>query len=211
MCPQYDQSSLGALWVVKDTILPRQWRLIDAQADLNCCLHSSFCRFCRALAQMTAKRKERHMSHLMTRPTKWPLHPAKTQISLCIRPVWSMASLPTWRNFESSATHWAHCEDTDQTGQVPRLIWVFVECTVILLVLLWCSLCVWTECKAWIDILNILLTLQECHQQQQHREPYHLLSLPPWEPQCLPQSQGLHQWCPHQCLLQECPHLSQVS
>ena len=25
----------------------------------------------------------------------------------------------------SSATHWVHCEDTDQTGRMPRLIWVF--------------------------------------------------------------------------------------
>ena len=61
----------------------------------------------------------------MTKPTKWPLRPAKTQISLCIRPVWSESSLSTWRNIGSSATHWAHCEDSDQTGRMPRLIWVF--------------------------------------------------------------------------------------
>ena len=30
-----------------------------------------------------------HLSHLMTKPTKWHVHPAKTQISLGIRPVWS--------------------------------------------------------------------------------------------------------------------------
>ena len=33
------------------------------------------------------------MSHLMTKPTKWPVHPAKTQISLGIRPVWSVFAL----------------------------------------------------------------------------------------------------------------------
>ena len=32
---------------------------------------------------------------------------------------------------------WAHREDSDQTGQMPRLIWVFTGCTVILLVLSW--------------------------------------------------------------------------
>ena len=61
------------------------------------------------------------MSHRMTKPTKWPLRPAKTQINLRIRPVWSESSLSTWRNIGSSATHWANYEDSDQTGR----IWVF--------------------------------------------------------------------------------------
>ena len=34
-----------------------------------------------------------HMSRSMTKPTKWRVHPAKTQISLDIRPVWSESSL----------------------------------------------------------------------------------------------------------------------
>ena len=34
-----------------------------------------------------------------------------------------------------SATHWAHSEDSDQTGLMPRLIWVFAWRTLILLVL----------------------------------------------------------------------------
>ena len=33
------------------------------------------------------------MSHLVTKPTKWHVHPAKTQISLGIRPGWSESSL----------------------------------------------------------------------------------------------------------------------
>ena len=63
------------------------------------------------------------------------VRPAKTQISLAIRPVWSESSLSAWRNLGSLATHWAHSEDSDQTGQMPRLIWVFTGRTVILLVL----------------------------------------------------------------------------
>ena len=35
------------------------------------------------------------MSHSMTKPTKWPMRPAKTQISLGIRPVWSESLLST--------------------------------------------------------------------------------------------------------------------
>ena len=65
------------------------------------------------------------MSCRMTKPTKWPLRLAKTRISLCIRPVWSESSLSAWRNIGSSATHWANCEDSNQTGRMPRLIWVF--------------------------------------------------------------------------------------
>ena len=61
----------------------------------------------------------------MTKTTKWSVCPAKTQISLGIRPVWSESSLSAWRNTGSLATHWAHSEDSDQTGRMPRLIWVF--------------------------------------------------------------------------------------
>ena len=66
-----------------------------------------------------------HMSHLMTKPTKWHVRPKKTQISLGIRPVWSVSSLSAWRKLGSLVTHWAHSEDSDQTGWMPRLIWVF--------------------------------------------------------------------------------------
>ena len=64
------------------------------------------------------------------------VRPAKTQISLGIRPVWSESSLSAWKTL---ATHWAHSEDSDQTGLMPRLIWVFAWRTVILLVLSCCG------------------------------------------------------------------------
>ena len=63
------------------------------------------------------------------------VRPAKTEISLGIRPVWSESSLSAWRKLGSLATHWAHSEDSDQTGRMPRLIWVFAGRTVTLLVL----------------------------------------------------------------------------
>ena len=71
------------------------------------------------------------------KPTKWHVRPAKTQISLGICPVYSESSLSAWRKLGSLATHWVHNEDSDQTGQMPRLIWVFAGRTLILLVLLW--------------------------------------------------------------------------
>ena len=55
----------------------------------------------------------------------WHVRSAKTQNSLGISPVWSESSLSAWRKLGSLATHWAHSEDCDQTGRVPRLIWVF--------------------------------------------------------------------------------------
>ena len=65
------------------------------------------------------------MSRLMTKPIKWHVHPAKTQISLGICPVWSEALPSTWRNLGSLATHWAHSKESDQNGWMPRLIWIF--------------------------------------------------------------------------------------
>ena len=57
------------------------------------------------------------MSHLMTKPTKWSVHPAKTQISLGICPVWSESLLCTqWVVKDLSFLHadskdWSDCVD----------------------------------------------------------------------------------------------------
>ena len=63
------------------------------------------------------------------------VRPAKTQISLGIRPVWSESSLcAQWVAKGPSFLH-ADSEDSDQTGLMPRLIWVFAGRTLTLLVL----------------------------------------------------------------------------
>ena len=46
------------------------------------------------------------------------MRPAKTQISLGIYKVWSESLLSAWRKLGSLATHWAHSEDSDQTGRM---------------------------------------------------------------------------------------------
>ena len=66
-----------------------------------------------------------HMSRRTTKPTKWTVRPAKAQISLGIRPVWLDSSLSAWRIIGPLTTYGAHSEDSDQTGQMPRLIRVF--------------------------------------------------------------------------------------
>ena len=59
--------------------------------------------------------------------------PAKTQISLGIRLVWSEFSLSAWRKLGSLATHWVHSEDWSDWADV------FAGHTVILLVLSCCG------------------------------------------------------------------------
>ena len=39
------------------------------------------------------------------------------------------SSLSAWRKLGSLATHWANSKDSDQTGRMPKLIWVFAERT----------------------------------------------------------------------------------
>ena len=65
------------------------------------------------------------------------VHPAKTQISLGIYPVWSESSLCAQFVAKDPSFLHADSNDSDQTGQMPRLIWVFAGRTVILLVLSW--------------------------------------------------------------------------
>ena len=67
----------------------------------------------------------------------WQHQQNGTKFETGIRPVWSEPSLSAWKKLESLATHWAHSEDSDPTGRMPRLIWVFAGCTVILMVLSW--------------------------------------------------------------------------
>ena len=52
----------------------------------------------------------------------------KTRMSLGISSVWSESSLYVWRKLGSLVTHSAYSEDSDQTGQMPSLIWKFTYC-----------------------------------------------------------------------------------
>ena len=66
---------------------------------------------------------------------KMSVRPAKTQISLGIRPIWSESSLCAQYVAKDPSFLHADSEDSDQTGRMPRLIWVFARRTLILLVL----------------------------------------------------------------------------
>ena len=73
--------------------------------------------------------EQKNLCHLSTKPTKWYVRPAKTQISLGIGPVWSESSLCTLRVANDPRFLHADNEDSDQTARMPRLIWVFAGCT----------------------------------------------------------------------------------
>ena len=53
------------------------------------------------------------------------VRPAKTQISLGIHPVWSECLLCTQWVAKDPSFLYADSEDSDQTGRMPKLIWVF--------------------------------------------------------------------------------------
>ena len=94
------------------------------------------------------------------------MRPAKTQISLGIRPVWSESSLSAWRNLWSLATYWALLsKDSDQNGQMPRLVWVFAgrTCHFVGFVMRWltCTLLWWLQKQQRITCIQFIKTVGE--------------------------------------------------
>ena len=70
-----------------------------------------------------------YMTRSTTKPAKLPVHPMKTQIRLGIHPVWSGSSLCTlWIGKDPTFLH-ANSDNSDQTGWMPRFIWIFTGCT----------------------------------------------------------------------------------
>ena len=81
-----------------------------------------------------------HVSCNMTKPTKWVCSQRR------LRSAWASTHLirvfvVLINKAGSLATQWVHSENSDQTGRMPRLIWVFTGCIVTLLVLSWGGSC----------------------------------------------------------------------
>ena len=124
----FETSSSSLYWVSK---LQRLWcDSVNAPARLSlCCSHMWSVSFSCELAHF-------YLNRDMTKATKW----------LCaqqrLRSAWASAqsdqsSLSAWRDLGPLATHWAHSENSDQSGWMPRLIRVFAGSSLILLVLSW--------------------------------------------------------------------------
>ena len=90
--------------------------------------------------------------HTSPRPShdKTTVCPAKTQISLGICPVWSEPSLCAPRIAKNPRFLHADSEDSDQTGRMPRLIWVFAgrTCHFVGFVMPWLILW-WSALYTW--------------------------------------------------------------
>ena len=85
---------------------------------------------------------------------KMTVRTPKTHISLGIRPVLSESSLCTqWVAKDPSFLH-TDSEDSDQTGRMPRLVWVFAGRTVILLVLSCASSVTFKYYWSWTDSIK---------------------------------------------------------
>ena len=90
---------------------------------------------------LQARSHLQQMSHHMTKPTKWHVRPAKTQISLGIRPVWSVfavhrkkhwalnyllsAQWRLWSDWVDAQADLSLCDFVDFVGFVMRLLKYF--------------------------------------------------------------------------------------
>ena len=90
-CSGWSESSLGA----KVILLVLSW-LFDARKTVYECCWFNNVTFCWIAPHDVAPCKQ-YLNHRMTKPTKWHVGPAKTQISPGICPVRSESSLSTWR------------------------------------------------------------------------------------------------------------------
>ena len=103
-----------------------------------------------------------HTAHKIFEPqhnktNKVTVRPAKIQTSLGFSPVWLESSLSAqWVAKDPGCLH-ADSEDSDQTGRMPRLIWVFAGRTATSLVL---------SCRGSVVVLmlHFHLQLQPTHQ-----------------------------------------------
>ena len=108
--------------------LSRQRRTTKALIRLRGCAGwSASLLFAYGIKQVFSWRGSYEPPHDKT--NKMNVRPTKTQISLGIRPVWSVSSLcAQWVGKDPSFLH-AESEDSDQTGRMPRLIRVFARRT----------------------------------------------------------------------------------
>ena len=102
--------------------------------------------------------------------SKMTVRPAMTQISLGIHLVWSVSLLCIQWIAEDPRFLHADSDDSDQTGRMPRLIWVFAGHTVILLVLSWGGS--YMFCKSFIAAWYF----GDCRQSRAH-QTLHVWSL----------------------------------
>ena len=88
------------------------------------------------------------MSQCMRIPTMWYVRPAKPQISLRIRAVWSEPLLVAWIFFDTSATDWTSFGVSMPKRRLHRLVWVYTcqKCHIVGNHMSWLK-CFWWICS----------------------------------------------------------------
>ena len=120
-------TNIQTVWFYHAVMLPKDAHGMTDSVDVDQSLLYTVCADLSVwqLGIITITWMKYKMSHCMAKPTNWPVRPARTQISLGIFPVWSETSLyAQWVAKDPMFLH-ADSEDSDQTGWMPRLIWVF--------------------------------------------------------------------------------------
>ena len=79
--------------------------------------------FCKHMIICFANSVEEPFEPLHDKTHNMAVRPAKTQIILGIRPVWSESSLSAWRKVGTLATQWTHSEGSEMSEIEP--IWGF--------------------------------------------------------------------------------------
>ena len=127
-------------WIISTVIITNMSITVAMQKNgaklQDRCIWAFVIYFCIVTKNSNCKnicREDRWARHDKT--NKMSVHPARTEISLGIRSAWSESSLSALRKLGSLPIHYAHSDNSDQTGRMPRLIWVFAGCTVTLLIL----------------------------------------------------------------------------
>ena len=117
------------------------WLKIEA-ATSDFCKHIALLQpslICQVLWRALSKIMDRHLSHDVTKPTKWVCAEQRLRSAWASaqsdRPGWSESPLCVQWRAKDPRFLYADSEDSDQTGRMPRLIWVFAGRTLTSLVL----------------------------------------------------------------------------
>ena len=92
---------------------------------------------CSLYSVVFLQQRQWHLSRNMTKPTKWVCAQRRLRKSLGICLVWLESSLSIWRKLGSLATHWAHSEDSDQTGRTCRFVGLVMRRLIYIMILLY--------------------------------------------------------------------------
>ena len=111
-------SSLIWVYAVCPDLSVRKLRIIMVSILCPPCLHlchtSTWLPIHPDLLDYPVRKRRKHTSRRMTKPRKWPVHTANTQISLGICPVWSVFAVRMkkyWALNYLLSTHWRHWSD----------------------------------------------------------------------------------------------------